>query len=51
MNKVQRAMKANPDLSRGFIRDALLATEQMNAGLATPYQARKKGKGGKGKPC
>jgi len=36
--KIGRAAEDNPDLPYSFIKDAILATEQLKAGLATPYE-------------
>lgn len=40
--KIGRAAEDNPDLPYSFIKDALLATEQLKAGLATPYERPEK---------
>lgn len=40
--QIGKAAEDNPDLPYSFIKDALLATAQMKAGLATPYERPKK---------
>lgn len=40
--RIGKIAEENPDLTYEFIRDALLATEQVKAGMATPYERRKK---------
>lgn len=40
--KVGQIMMDNPDLSYEFVREALLATEEVKQGLAEPYVRRTK---------
>jgi len=44
MAVIGRMVADNPDLSYSFIKDVLLAQEQMKAGQATPYERRTKRK-------
>jgi len=40
--EIGRIAEDNPDLTYGFIKEALLATAEMNAGKATQYVRRSK---------
>lgn len=40
--EIGRVAEDNPDLTYGFIKDALLATAEMNAGRSSKYVRRKK---------
>ena len=44
MATIGRMAEDNPDLSYGFIKDVLLANEQVKVGQVTPYERRTKRK-------